>query len=51
MIIFKPFSRSGCNIANARKLQNIIGDGNNKNGVLKNFLLLERGITSITNPF
>ena len=29
-IIFKPFCRAGCNIANAQKLQNIIDDFNNK---------------------
>ena len=31
-IMFKPFSRMGYNISNARKLQNIIGDFNSRMG-------------------
>ena len=31
-IIFKPFSITGCNIPNARKLENIIGDFNSRTG-------------------
>ena len=31
-IIFKPFSRTGYNFSNARKLQNIIGDFNSRTG-------------------
>ena len=31
-IIFKPFSRMGCNIANAQKLQNITSNFNNRTG-------------------
>ena len=31
-IIFKPFSRTGCNISSARKLQNTIGNFNSGTG-------------------
>ena len=31
-IIIKPFSRTGYNFSNARKLQNIIGDFNSRTG-------------------
>ena len=34
-IIIKPFSGTGYNVSNARKLQNIIGDFNSRTGVLK----------------
>ena len=31
-IIFKPFSGTGYNFSNARKLQNVVGDFNNRTG-------------------
>ena len=31
-MVFKPFSRTGYDISNARKLQNIIGDFNSRTG-------------------
>ena len=42
-IIIKPFSRTGYNFSNARKLQNIIGDFNSKKGVLKICLFFRTG--------
>ena len=39
----------GCNVANARKLRNIISDFNNRTGYQKIAYFLEHGITLIAN--
>ena len=51
-IIFKPFSRTGYNISNARKLQRrSTAILTVERGIKKLPIFLERGITSVTNPF
>ena len=50
-IIFKPFSRTGYNILNARKLQNIIGDFHNRTGLFKHCLFFRTGYHFGRKPF
>ena len=47
----KLFSRTGCNIANARKLQNMIGNFNNRSGYEKYWLFIRMGYHFSHKPF